>query len=71
MFILIWFILGIATAVVASNNGGNFALWLILGILFGFFALIFAFFVPGKKCISCKKKIHTQASVCPYCNTPQ
>lgn len=40
---IIWFLFGIVTAFVANNNGGNFLLWFLLGILFGIFALVCAF----------------------------
>jgi hypothetical protein len=52
---------------VASGKGANGCLWFGLGVLFGPFGLLFSFFAGGQKCPYCKKGIHSDAIVCPYC----
>ena len=68
-FLIIWGLFGVAAAVVASNRGASGCLWFILGLLFGPFGLILAFFSgPKQICPLCKSKIHKEATVCPKCN---
>lgn len=47
--ILIWVICGVFAAVVANSKGFNVGLWLLLGFLFGIFALIAVAAIPAEK----------------------
>lgn len=45
--LVIWFACGLLAAIIAASKGRNFFGWLILGLLFGIFALIAAAFMPA------------------------
>jgi hypothetical protein len=45
MFLLVWLLFGVASAIVASNKGRSGFGWFLLGILLGPFGLIFALIV--------------------------
>lgn len=66
--LIIWLICGIAAASVASGRGASGCLWFGLGVLFGPFGLAFAFIAgDGRECPSCRKNIHSAATLCPHC----
>jgi hypothetical protein len=68
--ILIWVLCGIGAALVAQNRGANGCLWFALGVLFGPFGFAFAFTSGSdRSCPACKKRIHLDASKCPFCQT--
>src|ERR1700685_3903569 len=66
--VLIWIVCGIAAASVAGGRGGNGCLWFGLGVLFGPFALLFAYSV-GVPCPACRRNISAQATTCSYCGS--
>ena len=67
--LLIWIACGVASEVIAANRGANRFLWFGLGVLFGPFALAFAFTAgePSEQCPFCKSRINAQALRCPKC----
>src|SRR5207302_4441172 len=66
----VWILCGIGAALVAQNRGANGCLWFGLGVLFGPFGFAFAFTSGSdRSCQACKKRIHLDASKCPYCQT--
>jgi RNA polymerase subunit RPABC4/transcription elongation factor Spt4 len=68
--ILMWIVCGIGAALVAQNRGANGCLWFGLGALFGPFGFAFAFTSGSdRSCPACKKRIHLDASKCPFCQT--
>ena len=71
-FVIIWILCGIGAGFVAINRGASGYLWFALGFLFGPFGLAVAF-MAGKQatCGACRKRIHPEATKCPYCQTQQ
>lgn len=47
--LLVWLVMAYICYITASEKGLNSALWGILGILFGFFALMVLVMIPSKK----------------------
>lgn len=45
-WILIWILCGVFTAIIASNKGKSGLGWLVMGLIFGIFALLFVGFMP-------------------------
>lgn len=63
---IIWLLLGICAAIVASNRGENGCLWFGLGVLLGPIGLAMAF-TTGVRCPKCASRISKDAKVCPKC----
>lgn len=67
MIVLIgWIVLGVIGTAYASMRGGIFFKWLIIGIVFGPFALVHAL-VHCVRCPVCSKLVNTKAKMCPFC----
>ena len=66
--IVIWLLLGVASAVVATNKGRGGCAWFALGILLGPFGLLLALVVRDDSSGVERQAIATgQSKRCPYC----
>lgn len=80
--LLIWFLFGIISAVVASNKGRSGFAWFLIGVLLGPFGLLFALVVSKdtealdraslssgelKRCYHCAELIKREAIKCRHC----
>ena len=74
--VLIWLFFGLASGLVAGNKGQNGCLWSFLGVLFGPFALLFAFFLTDETRKALDQRDRELATAtgssgghrkCPYC----
>lgn len=81
IYVLFWLVEAALCGIVASNKGRNVPLWVILGLLAGFFALIVLAFMPNLKrraaaavtqgtreCHHCASPIPQHATVCRFCS---
>jgi hypothetical protein len=67
-YIIIWFLFGIVSAIVASTKGRSGCGWFILGILLGPFGLILSLVVAKNQPIIEKEAINSgNMKKCPYC----
>jgi len=70
ILIIFWIIFGLICYKLAEdkNRDKNLAFW--MGVLFGFFAVIYYFCVKGGiLCPKCRERISKDAELCPYCRT--
>ena len=80
-FYLISVLIGLMTAIIASNKGYNFLAWWVKGTLFAPFSLLYVLFLPRRadprqrrrasgtliQCPHCKELIAPDARRCRYC----
>ena len=64
--VIVWICFGFAAGITGSNRGGSQASWFFCGLLLGPIGWGLAF-TAGRQCGKCRKKIHLQAVICPYC----
>lgn len=76
MLLVIWLLFGAFTAVIAGSKGRNWFGWLLLGCVFGIFALVAVAAMPRidadarspkKTCPKCAEKVQAAALVCRHC----
>lgn len=78
-WLLLWMASGVLCAVIASSRGRSTVGWLLLGALFGIFAIVGVIALPTvtsdeappasthKKCPFCAEFIRVDAKVCKHC----
>jgi hypothetical protein len=68
MFIVIWILFGIITAVVANNKGRDGCSWFLLGVLLGPFGFILSLIIEKKEQVLEKNALQSGSmKKCPYC----
>jgi hypothetical protein len=71
MAIIIWLGCMIGCGLLADSKGRSVVTGVLLGLLFGIFALIgYLIIGPAGKCNKCMKSIHPDATICSHCRTP-
>lgn len=72
--LFVWVMIAIVCAVIASNKGRSGFGWLVLGALFGVFALIVVACLSStdadpslKRCPDCAEAVQPEARVCKHC----
>ena len=78
--IYVWVAFAVVTALAAPSRGRSSWNWFLLGLLFGFFALIALLVLPSLKaaareptpethlqCPDCAELVRKEASVCKHC----
>jgi hypothetical protein len=69
-----WFGLAAFTGGYIGSKKGRFSFGLILSLLLGWIGVIILLFVPSAvhhECPFCRKVIHKEATVCPFCQREQ
>lgn len=67
-YLIIWFLFGIVSAVIASKKGRSGCGWFLLGVLLGPFGLILALVVSRREGVVEKKAVQNgNMKKCPYC----
>ncbi len=85
MIVFLWLLFGLASATIAYYKGHSFIGWLLLGVLFGPFAVVVIAFIPAnhpepvvqaeveegmeRVCPRCRSWIPCAASVCRFCRS--
>jgi len=82
-FVIIWFFLGLISAMIATSKGNSGCMWFGLGVLLGPIGIILALVTPknedkmessaidsgkSKKCPKCGELIKSEAIKCKHCN---
>ena len=74
IILIILFVFGVITGILASNQGRRFWLWFWVGFFLGPFGLILTLRVVGLRprppafaCLSCGRSVRTRGSRCPDC----
>ncbi|CAM5280125.1 zinc ribbon domain-containing protein [Sphingobium scionense] len=80
-FVIVWLVCGGIAAMIASSKGGSGPIGFVVGLLFGPFGIIAAFFMgneqkadaakiaagDSKKCPRCAELVKPDALVCKHC----
>ena len=68
MFVAIWLLFGLISAVVATNKGRSGCGWFVLGMLLGPFGFILALVVsPNRPAVEAQAVQAQDMKKCPYC----
>jgi len=73
--VFLWICFAVVTAIAGSSRGRAPALWALLGLLFGPFALVAALVLPRKlghthvACPACAEPVLRAATICRYCGS--
>ena len=65
--VTIWIIIGIIGTIIAAVRGGRVFKWIIIGVVFGPFAVIHIL-ISGVRCPACNKWVNSDAKMCPSCH---
>lgn len=75
LLVILWIVSVIAFALwagsIAARKGRSRHAWNVAGLLFGIFAVVLVALLPtgGPPCPACRKPLHPQATVCPWCRS--
>lgn len=76
LLLMLWVFMGLISAAIGRSKGGSAFGWLILGLLFGPLAWLFAavkvpasseHFGPNRKCPHCAELVKLEAVICKHC----
>lgn len=68
--ILVWFVCAVICYFLASEKNRNTTAWVVMGFLFGVFAVIALMLLPkisSDKCPHCKETVQAGATICKHC----
>ena len=71
--VLIWVLVAVAAGWLADEKGRSPAIWFLVGLLSGPFAVFLVGFAPRgasgqyQRCRECREPIRREAAVCPFC----
>jgi hypothetical protein len=71
----IWVLVAVAAGWLADQKGRSPAIWFLIGLVSGPFAVLLAGFAPRgasgdyRRCRECREPIRREAAVCPFCRS--
>ena len=68
VFAFLWIGLGVTSSVIAAAYGRDFILWLVLGVLFGLFALVLVIALPKPEAVASASAGKAGDRQCPECH---
>jgi MFS family permease len=69
----VWVLVAVAAGWLADQKGRSPAIWFLIGLLSGPFAVLLVGFAPRgasgdhRRCRECREPIRREAAVCPFC----
>jgi MFS family permease len=71
--VAVWVLVAVAASWLADQKGRSPAIWFLVGLLSGPFAVFLVGFAPRgasgqyRRCRECREPIRSEATVCPFC----